>query len=81
MIAFDCPYAHGKDLRKRPLRVRRNVLEAVLEGQRLVLPTRAWPRTAPRSPPAVEDLHFFSGSSSWTRFPSGSFKVAIRRLP
>ncbi len=26
-------------------------------------------------------LHAFSCSSSWTRFPSGSFKVAIRTLP
>ena len=30
--------------------------------------------------PAVEELHAFRGSSSWTRFPSGSFKVAIRTL-
>ena len=27
LIAFDCLYARGKDLRKRPLRMRRNVLE------------------------------------------------------
>jgi hypothetical protein len=32
-------------------------------------------------PLAVEELHVCSGSSSWTRFPSGSFKVAIRTLP
>jgi bifunctional non-homologous end joining protein LigD len=40
LIAFDCLHAHGKDLRERPLRVRRNVLEALLEGQNLVLPAR-----------------------------------------
>jgi bifunctional non-homologous end joining protein LigD len=40
LIVFDCLYARGKDLRERPLRVRRNVLEALLEGQSLVLPTR-----------------------------------------
>jgi bifunctional non-homologous end joining protein LigD len=40
LIAFDCLYARGKDLRERPLRVRRNVLEALLEGQNLLLPAR-----------------------------------------
>jgi bifunctional non-homologous end joining protein LigD len=40
LIAFDCLHAHGRDLRERPLRVRRNVLEALLEGQNLVLPAR-----------------------------------------
>ncbi len=52
LIAFDCLYARGKDLRKRPLRVRRNVLEEIIDGQSLVLPVRrlaadgleAWPR-------------------------------------
>ena len=32
-MAFDCLYARGKDLRKRPLRVRRNVLEALVDGR------------------------------------------------
>jgi len=40
LIAFDCLCAVGKDLRKRALRVRRNVLEEILEGQHLVLPAR-----------------------------------------
>jgi len=40
LMAFDCLYARGKDLRKRPLRVRRNVLEELVDGQRLVLPAR-----------------------------------------
>jgi bifunctional non-homologous end joining protein LigD len=40
MIAFDCLYARGKDLRKRPLRVRRNVLEELVDEQRLILPAR-----------------------------------------
>ena len=40
MIAFDCLYARGKDLRERPLRVRRNVFEELVDGQRLVLPAR-----------------------------------------
>jgi bifunctional non-homologous end joining protein LigD len=40
MIAFDCLYTRGKDLRQRPLRVRRNVLEDLLEGGGLVLPAR-----------------------------------------
>ncbi|MGH2404848.1 MAG: hypothetical protein ACRDGN_10335, partial [bacterium] len=40
LIAFDCLYARGKDLRDRPLRVRRNILEEIVEGQDLVLPTR-----------------------------------------
>ena len=30
LIAFDCLYARRKDLRKRPLRVRRNVLEEII---------------------------------------------------
>jgi ATP-dependent DNA ligase len=30
LIAFDCLYARGKDLRQRPLRVRRNVLEELV---------------------------------------------------
>jgi bifunctional non-homologous end joining protein LigD len=40
LIAFDCLYMRGKDLRKRPLRVRRNVLEDLVDGQPLVLPAR-----------------------------------------
>jgi bifunctional non-homologous end joining protein LigD len=40
LIAFDCLYARGKDLQKRPLRVRRNVLEELVDGQHLVLPAR-----------------------------------------
>ncbi len=40
LMAFDCLYARGKDLRKRPLRVRRNVLEELVVGQHLVLPAR-----------------------------------------
>jgi bifunctional non-homologous end joining protein LigD len=39
-MAFDWLYARGKDLRKRPLRVRRNGLEEIVEGQQLVLPAR-----------------------------------------
>jgi len=39
-IAFDCLYVRGKDLRARPLRVRRNVLEEIVDGQHLVLPAR-----------------------------------------
>jgi bifunctional non-homologous end joining protein LigD len=39
-MAFDCPYARGKDLRPRSLATRRNVLEDVLDGQDLVLPVR-----------------------------------------
>jgi len=40
LLAFDCLYARGKDLRKRALRVRRNVLEEIADGQHLVLPAR-----------------------------------------
>jgi bifunctional non-homologous end joining protein LigD len=40
LIAFDCLYTRGKDLRKRPLRVRRNVLEELVDGHTLVLPAR-----------------------------------------
>ena len=40
LMAFDCPYARGKDLRKRALRVRRNVLEELIDDQQLVLPAR-----------------------------------------
>ncbi len=39
-MAFDCLYSRGKDLRKRPLGVRRNVLEELVLGQHLVLPAR-----------------------------------------
>jgi ATP-dependent DNA ligase len=39
-MAFDWLYARGKDLRKRPLRVRRNGLEEIVESQQLVLPAR-----------------------------------------
>lgn len=39
-MAFDCLYVRGKDLRDRPLYVRRNVIEDVLEGQDLLLPVR-----------------------------------------
>jgi bifunctional non-homologous end joining protein LigD len=40
LIAFDCLYARGKDLRKRPLRVRRNVLEELVDDQLLIFPSR-----------------------------------------
>jgi bifunctional non-homologous end joining protein LigD len=40
LIAFDCLYARGKDLRARALRVRRNVLEELVNDQRLILPAR-----------------------------------------
>jgi bifunctional non-homologous end joining protein LigD len=39
-MVFDCPYARGKDLRDRPLYVRRNVIEDTLDDQDLVLPVR-----------------------------------------
>ena len=39
-MVFDCPYARGKDLRDRPLYVRRNVVEDILDEQDLVLPVR-----------------------------------------
>src|SRR6267378_2434151 len=40
LIAFDCLYSRGKDLRARPLRVRRNVLEELVDDQQLILPAR-----------------------------------------
>ncbi len=40
LIAFDCLYLRGKDLRPRPLRVRRNVLEELVDDHDLVLPAR-----------------------------------------
>jgi ATP-dependent DNA ligase len=39
-MAFDCLYVRGQDLRARPLYVRRNVIEDVLDGQDLLLPVR-----------------------------------------
>src|SRR5712664_849756 len=39
-MAFNCLYYRGKDLRDRPLYVRRNVVEDVLAGQDLVRPVR-----------------------------------------
>ena len=39
-MVFDCLFARGKDLRDRGLRVRRNVLEAEVDGHRLILPAR-----------------------------------------
>ncbi len=39
-MVFDCPYARGKDLRDRPLYVRRNVIEDTLDHQDLLLPAR-----------------------------------------
>ena len=40
LIVFDCLYARGKDLRARALRVRRNVLEELVDDQHLILPAR-----------------------------------------
>jgi bifunctional non-homologous end joining protein LigD len=40
LMVFDCLYARGKDLRDRPLYVRRNVIEDVVDGQDLMLPVR-----------------------------------------
>src|SRR6202158_732905 len=39
-MVFDCLQVRGKDLRKEPLYVRRNVIEDVLDDQDLVLPVR-----------------------------------------
>ena len=39
-MVFDCPHARGKDLRDRPLYVRRNVIEDTLDDQDLLLPVR-----------------------------------------
>ena len=39
-IAFDCLLTDRKDIRERPLYVRRNVLETLLEDPNLVLPVR-----------------------------------------
>jgi bifunctional non-homologous end joining protein LigD len=39
-MVFDCLQVRGKDLRKEPLYVRRNVIEDVLDGQDMVLPVR-----------------------------------------
>lgn len=39
-MVFDCLYARGKDLRGRPLRIRRHVLEGEVDGQRFILPAR-----------------------------------------
>jgi bifunctional non-homologous end joining protein LigD len=39
-MPFDCLYARGKDLRERPLRIRRHVLEGEVDGHRLILPAR-----------------------------------------
>jgi ATP-dependent DNA ligase len=38
LMAFDCLYARGKDLRKRALRVRRNVLEEIIDGHHFGAP-------------------------------------------
>ncbi len=39
-MVFDCLYARAKDLRERPLRIRRQVLEDEVDGHRLILPAR-----------------------------------------
>jgi len=39
-MVFDCLYARRKDLRERPLSIRRHVLEAEVDGHRLILPAR-----------------------------------------
>jgi hypothetical protein len=39
-VAFDCLYAHRQDLRDRPLRVRRHVLEAEVASEHFVLSAR-----------------------------------------
>ena len=47
-MAFDCLFAWGKDLRDRPLYVRRNVIEDTLDDQDLVLPVRRLPTMGSR---------------------------------
>jgi len=39
-VVFDCLHVGRKDLRSRPLSVRRNVLEDLLDGRDLLLPVR-----------------------------------------
>lgn len=40
LIAFDCLYSRGWDLRERPLHHRREALEDVIGGQTAILPAR-----------------------------------------
>ena len=42
-IIFDCVYAGGRDLRRHPLARRGEILEALLEGQQLLLAARRLP--------------------------------------
>ena len=39
-MVFDCLYARRRDLRERPLSIRRRVLEDEVDGHRLILPAR-----------------------------------------
>jgi bifunctional non-homologous end joining protein LigD len=73
LMAFDCLYARGKDLRKRPLRVRRNVLEELVGGQQLVLPARrlaadgleAWAQVLELSWLRVKQPRYREGERGW----------------
>jgi bifunctional non-homologous end joining protein LigD len=40
LIAFDCLYLRGRDLRDRPLRQRREAFEEAIEGETVILPAR-----------------------------------------
>ena len=42
-ITFDCLYVGGRDLRHHPLRIRRAVLEEMIDGHQRVLPARRLP--------------------------------------
>jgi hypothetical protein len=55
-MVYDCLDARGKDLRERPLRSRRQVLESEVDGHRFILPARrlanegltaSWPQREP----------------------------------
>lgn len=74
-MVFDCLYIRGKDLRGRPLHVRRNLIENMLDGQDLVLPVRRLADDGPKngSRPSSPATGRESGARS-----KGSFLASTR---
>jgi len=69
-IAFDCLFARGKDLRERALRLRRNVLDEIVDGQHLLLPARRL-----NSEVIAHSSSSFGAVASWPR--SGNGEVGL----
>ena len=90
-MVFDVLQAGKHDLRQEPLRIRRKVLEGLLEGQRLLLPARrfsgggveAWREVEQRGYEGLvakdeSSLYIGGRTLSWLKVKQAEYRVGSR---